>query len=57
MMGRREPDEVTTTFPDESAEYIRSLSSDQATAVKEDEWDRRRCRGVGGSGGCVEDMS
>ena len=35
---------------------MRSLSSDQATAVKEDEWDRSRCRGVGGSGERVEDM-
>lgn len=56
-MGRRDLDEVTTTLPEESAEYILSLSSDRATAVIEDECDRRWCRGVGGGGGCLEDIA
>jgi hypothetical protein len=33
VMARRDLEEVTATVPEESAEYIRSLSSDQASAV------------------------
>lgn len=47
-MARRDRVEVITTFPDESAEYSRSLSSDQARAVTGDEWDLNRCNGLGG---------
>ena len=32
-MARRDLEDVTATFPDESAEYIRSLSSEHARAV------------------------
>jgi len=32
-IARKDLEDVTATFPDESAEYIRSLSSDKARAV------------------------
>jgi len=36
-MARRDLEDVIATFPDESAEYIRSLSSDKARAVTGEE--------------------
>lgn len=47
VIARRERVDVTMTLPEPSAEYIRSLSSDQAIALTGDICKRRRCKGVG----------
>ena len=49
-MARKEPVDVTTTFPDASAEYILSLSPDTESAVIGEECERSICCGVGGRG-------